>query len=226
VTTRTRRTLFISFLVLALTLPAETILLKALQSPNDITAVQGWVADLDSAELTSAANQIQSYPFLYRKEIMRALTPDARSSVWRNHIATYIRQHPELGSDAVNALNAAIAVATPHALSADATKTEVAASVAVGEQISTLLGRDTAKYLLYYLGPVDGTFASREPLTMKLASFVRSHFVVLAESCDCAMYFGCDIWGGECTQSTWCDSNSAWPACGWLFNSTCDALCR
>src|SRR6187401_1886451 len=91
VTTRTRRTLFVSMLVLALTLPAETILLKALQSPTDAEAIQAWASDLDSAQLATAASRIQTYPFAYRKEILRALTPEQRSGVWRSHIAAYIQ---------------------------------------------------------------------------------------------------------------------------------------
>jgi len=226
-TARTRRTLFVSILLLALTLPAETILLKALQSPTDAEAIQAWTADLDSAQLSTVASRIQSYPFAYRKEILRALTPEQRSGVWRKHIAAYIQQHPELDSTAVTALQAAIAAATPDALSRAGSASETAATRAIAEQVQTLLGKDTAKYLFYYLGPTDGTFASHEPITMKLASYVRNNFVVQARSewCDCAMNFGCDMYDSQCASGIYCYTYGSWPACGWFFNSECNGLC-
>jgi len=226
-TTKTRRTLFVSVLLLALALPAETILLKALQSPTDAVAIQRWATTLDDARLATAASRIQSYPFAYRKEIMRKLTPEQRSSVWRNHITTYIQQHPELASDAVTALNAAVAAVTPDALSRVASKAERLSTTAIAEQVQTLLGKDTAKYLFYTLGPADDTIASREPLTMKLASYVRNHFVVQARqsNCDCASWFGCDVWGTICSTTYYCYSFSSWPACGWWWNYECDGAC-
>jgi hypothetical protein len=228
VTTKTRRTIFLAVLALVLTLPAETILLKALQSPTDSAAVRTWVGSLDSAELTSAAGQIESYPFAYRKEILRALAPDQRSLVWRAHIARYVKAHPELDSAAVNALKAAISVATPDAFSGDVSAATRLSTSAVAEQVASLLGRDTAKYLFYYVGPPDGTFASAEPMMMKMASFVRNNFVVLARTpdCDCATSFGCDGYDQLCRDTTYCVADESWPACGWWLNEPCNGICE
>lgn len=226
-TTKTRRTLFLAVFVLALTLPAETILLQAIQSPTDSAAAERWVAGLDATSVQRAADDIQSYPFVYRKEIMRALPPAKRSAVWRDHIATYIRQHPELDAAAVTTMNAAIAAVTPNALSDKVTSAERNAVRAVGEQLQGMLGEDTAKYLLYYLGPRDMTFASAEPLTLKVASYLRNHFVTFAQSdnCDCQAWFGCDgnLW---CEENIYCNADTAWPMCGFAWNWQCDAICR
>jgi hypothetical protein len=215
--------------VLALALPAETILLKALQFSTDTEAAQAWAEDLDSSELAAAGSVIDSYPFAYRKELMRAMKPEARSMVWRGFIARYVRQHPELPSDAVNALNAAIAVATPDLLSGKASNAASSSATAVAEQVEALLGRETARYLLYSLGPIDVTSASREPLTLKLASYVRNHFVVKADDwppCDCAMGQGCDVAAGICDNTNYCTPDSTWPMCSWFLYYTCNGLCH
>jgi len=227
VTTRTRRTLLVSLVVVALTVPAETILLKALQFSSDAEAAQTWAADLDSSELLAAGSEIDSYPFVYRIELMRAMKPEARSAVWRGFIARYVRQHPELSSDARNALNAAIAAASPELLSGKASKATSASAVAVAEQVEALLGKNTARYLLYSLGPMEVTSASREPLTLKLASYVRNHFVVKAQwdTCDCSLDWGCNGVGIRCSDHYYCEPDTGWPMCGWWFNTVCNGLC-
>lgn len=228
-TTRTRRTLLFSLVVIALSLPAETILLKALQFSTDAEAAQSWAEDLNSSQLTAAGSVIDSYPLVYRRELMRAMKPEARSTAWRGFIARYVHQHPELPSDAVNALNAAIAIATPELLSGKPSQAASASVTAVAEQVEALLGRETARYLLYSLGPMDVGSASREPVTLKLASFVRNHFVAKAddwEGCNCAMNHGCDVAAAECSNVTFCYTDATYPMCSWFWYFTCDGLCR
>jgi hypothetical protein len=207
--------------------PAETILLKALQFSTDAEAAQSWAEDLNSSQLTAAGNAIDSYPLVYRRELMRAMKPDARSFVWRGFIARYVRQHPELPSDAVNALNAAIAAATPELLSGKASKAATTSASAVAEQIEALLGKETARYLLSSLGPLDVRSASREPVTLKLASFVRNHFVAKAdfEPCDCAMNQGCYVADASCRNVVYCEPDENWPMCGWFWGFACDGRC-
>jgi hypothetical protein len=225
-TARTRRKLFVALLALALTLPAETILVKALQASNDSDAVQQWAVGLSTTNLETAASNIQTYPFLYRKAIMRALTPDLRARVWRSHLESYVRQHPELTAEAISALQAAENALTPTVLSEKAGAMERTSLNMAADQVQRLVGQDTAKYLMYYLGPKDGTFASAEPLTMKLASMVRHQFALLAQypMCDCSLWYGCDG-DGRCVSNQYCDADVNWPMCGWWFNSPCDGLC-
>jgi hypothetical protein len=214
--------------VLALALPAETILLKALQFSTDAQAAQTWAADLDASDLAAAGNEIDSYPFVYRKELLRAMKPDARAAVWRAYIGKYMRQHPELPSDALNALNAAIAATTPELLSGKASKATTASANLVAEQVQALLGKETARLLLYSLGPMDANSASREPLTLKLASYVRNHFVVRADfsPCDCAMTQGCYAAEGLCQNVIYCVPDENWPMCGWWWGYACDGHCE
>lgn len=224
-TAKTRRRVIGGVVALALTLPAETILLQAIATPSSKQAVRQWVASLSSEDLLAAANAIESYPVIYRKEIMRALTPDLRAQIWRSHIQMYIDTQPALSSDALPALEAAIALITPDLFDPTGAKRR-AETALIADQITGLLGRAEAEYLLYRLGPKDEQTASIEPLGMRLANYVRDMLVVLAtaDDCDCSSGWGCDGYPGSC-RTNGCNPDTEWPMCGWLWNEECDGFC-
>jgi hypothetical protein len=226
VTTKTRRLLFLSVLVAALTLPAETILLRAITTPGQDDAIVGWAAGLSQSNLATAASQIEIYPFKYRKAIMRALPVAERASVWRGHVLNYLKTHPQLDEEAVNAVTTAADLITPEYFEQPTTETRAAVHAAA-DHLVALLGRDQAEYLLYDLGPKDGTFASFEPWQVRLTNTVRGMFALQAGSgiCDCAMYYGCADWRFNCVNWTNCSEPNGWPLCGWLFNDPCDGGC-
>jgi len=227
VTAKTRRRVFLSLVLVALTLPAEVILLKALQQPDDTAAVQEWVGRLESAELSAASERIQSYPFKYRKEIMRALSPERRAAVWQRHLEQYIQQHPELDGSVISSLKAAQSSLTPQALS-DPTADMQASLQASAEQLEALLGKEQALYLAHDLGPRERTFASIEPLSMKLATFVRDRFAAFAQDdpdCDCADDYGCGYYTSHCDGSEDCEADRTFPMCGYWWNQVCDGMC-
>jgi hypothetical protein len=216
---------FLSALVLALTLPAETLLVRALQEPSTDAAVRDWVGGLEARQLAAAADRIQDYPFVYRREIMRALSPDRRAEVWQVHIARYVRDNPGLDADALAVLKAAQSVPTPEFM-AGPTDEQRKAAHAVADQVVAVLGRETAVHLLHRLGPPDGMFASIEPLTLKLTNLVRSGVLSAAiGQCDCSVGFGCLNMASECSSEVSCDVIDTWPACGWWFADTCDGVC-
>jgi hypothetical protein len=226
VSPKTRRLLFFSVLVAALTLPAETILVRAITTPDQSVAIQNWAAALDTASLTDSVARIQTFPFKYRQALMRQLTPEGRSSVWRRHMQAYIQQHPNLDPAAVDAINAVAALASPSYL--DEPTAEQRDNVhAAADRIVSLLGRDEAEYLMFYLGPKDGTFASFEPLAMKITNKVRDMFTLRAfqDRCDCAQYFGCMDWRSSCVNWSGCSQDPGWPQCGWLWEDPCDGGC-
>ena len=227
-TSKTRRRVFLSVLVLALTLPAEIVLLNALQTPDDETAAAEWAADLQSADLSAAASSIDAYPFVYRREIMRALSPAARAAAWRGHIERYMARRGPLSEQAVAALKSAQAALTPTALSETASAEEGERLDAAASAIEATLGRDEALYLAHDLGPrTMGQFAGAEPMLLKLSSFVRGQFLALArlEDCDCADDFGCGYYASYCSTSHACDSDDDWPMCGYWWNTPCNGLC-
>lgn len=225
-TTRTRRLLFASVLFFLLALPAETMLLRAVQTPTEEDAIQQWGATLDQDSLAIAGDQIQNYPFAYRKSIMAASTPQRRSDIWRRHLQTYLKANAQLDVTAVNAINAIAALATPEYLSEPTPDTRAQVHV-VADQIVALLGRDQAEYLLFYLGPKDGTFASFEPMSMKIENKLRSLFTLKAfnQQCDCSMNWGCADWRYNCVNWTNCSQGNGWPQCGWLWEDPCDGGC-
>jgi hypothetical protein len=226
-TTKTRRRVFIAVIVAALTLPAETVLLRALSAPAPDDAAQTWASALTEPELDAASDKVQDYTFPYRRAIMKALSPEKRSRVWRTHIARYMKKFPDLDAGAVAALESAIAVASPESFSnpTDATRASVAA---VAAEVEARLGKDAARYLLYHLGPTSGTVPAPVSLTDRLAGLVRQSFVALAviEDCDCNYdWDGCSM-ANYCSISTACRTDEEWPACGWLWQSICDGLCK
>jgi hypothetical protein len=215
--------------ILIIAVPAESILLRALTTPSTADAARAWVSGLSDASLHDAADRVQSYSFAYRKEILRALAPAERAEVWRGHLQGYLDAHPELDQMAVIAIKAAIMLATPEAFGAEATDALKAQVGIVAQQLSELLGRDEALYLMYRLGPKDGSFASVEPVTEKLANYIRHLAVVMAGDggdCDCSTGFGCDGSDNRCFGATGCTADTEWPACGWFWNEDCDGTCQ
>jgi len=229
VTVQTRRRVLVAVVALLLTLPTETILLQALTTPNQTVAAQQFVGSLNNGQLWSAASAVQAYPVAYRRAIMQALSPWARAWVWRAYIAGFIATNPNLDSDTVAALQSAMAMITPTAMSTPASDDDRAKIKAIADQITATLGQDVAMNLLGRLGPADGTFASAEPLTDKLANVVRDLFVLHADSsnCDCNQGWGCDLsLTLMCAGGTGCSVQTSWPACGWLWRDPCDGSCQ
>ena len=183
----TRRIVFLSLLVLLLTVPAELVLLRAIAEPDQNAAVRTWAGSRSDAELSAAAANIQSYPVLYRREIMRALAPVDRARVWRSHLLSYVQSRPSLDTNAAALIVTAAETLTPD-MFVQATDEQRASIASIAEQIQALVGPADTRLLLERLGPEDGTFASFEPMAMYLSNKVRSMFVGLAQGnvCDCS----------------------------------------
>jgi len=223
---QTRRRVFVCLVVFALTLPAETILLRAWATPSVKDAARAWVAGLSVEELDRVADNVEGYPVAYRRQIMQALTPEHRADVWRAHIKRYIFAHPELDGSTVIVLESAAALAGDPATFGEPTTNARAAADAVATQLSTLIGKEDTANLLSRLGPRDGTFASLVPLPERLANWVRQTFTTLAnqENCECNTSFGCDG-PSYCRAGTGCSVDNNWPMCGWFWDQPCDGLC-
>jgi len=226
VTAKTRRRLIVGLVVVALTLPIESILLHALSTTDSQAVAASWVGSLSATDLTGAAAQVEAYPFGYRREIMRALSPAQRSAVWQSHIQRYIAAHPNLDISTAALLYNAASLATPDAFSRPTDDVRSAIGV-IAEQTKILLGKSEADYLFYRLGPPDNTFATAEPIAQKLTNMVRDFFTVQAraDDCDCSTDFGCDGQGTRCGSGTSCNRDESWPMCGWFWDQVCDGLC-
>jgi hypothetical protein len=223
-TPQTRRRVIVALFAIALTFPVEAVLVRAVSTDAD-QSIRQWVGSLSDTDLQAAADVIQDYPFAYRRAIMQALSPEQRSNVWRLHIQEY-RDRPSTDSSAYPVLDAAIALASPSLFEGVDTGRDNEV-IAVAEQLVTVVGRDDAHYLLYRLGPPDGTFASLEPLSQKLAALARRLTVVLAraDDCNCNQNFGCDG-PYRCKDGTGCEPVTEWPMCGWFWNQECNGTCH
>jgi hypothetical protein len=215
----------VCFVVVGLTLPAESVLLKALSPSSAQTIAQDWVNSLSSDQVASASDSVQAYPFAYRREIMRRLPPTLRANVWRRHIQNYIDNNPALDDSVKALLYNAEALATPDAFDQPTADTRTQLAI-VAEQIKVLVGKDDAEGLFYRLGPRDQTFASAAPISQRIAAFIHARFVVEArsEDCECNSGFGC----GEatyCSAGHGCVLDETWPMCGWWWDQVCDGLC-
>lgn len=223
---KTQRRVFVSLLMVALTLPAEVVLLKALQAPNDKVAATEWAADLDGASLDAAAESIQSYSVAYRRAIMGALSPKKRAAVWRDHIDQYMASR-RLDVAAVDALKAARAALTPTVLGEKATAAERAALEEAGKQIDAALSEEESNYVTRDLGTRTATLAGGEPLLDKLANYARNQFILMARTsdCECAADRDCGYYVAYCNTSYGCNVSTGWPMCGYFWNTPCNGMC-
>jgi hypothetical protein len=226
VNVKTRRRLFVCLVAVALTLPIESILLRAVSAADPQKVAADWVTSLSAADVLSASEQVQLYPFAYRREIMRVLSPGQRADVWRKHILRYVDNHPNLDPSTAALLYNAAALATADTFSKPTDEVRSAIGI-VAEQTSILLGKGEADYLFYRLGAPDGTFTSAEPIAQKLANYFRNVLVVQARGgdCDCSTSFGCNGQSGGCGGSGSCTRDETWPMCGWFWNDVCDGTC-
>jgi hypothetical protein len=214
----------VCFVTVALTLPVESILVRAVSTTTP-QAAKDWAQSLSAGDLQNAAGNIQTLPYLYRREVMRRLSPGARAVVWRTHIFDYINTHKDLDASTQALLYNAASLVTPEALSNPRADLRTQLTL-VAERTAVVLGRTEAEYLFYRLGAADNRLASALPLADRLAEFVRSRFVVEAsrEDCDCSLSFGCDV-PGHCDGNWDCTKDDVWPMCGWFWDQECNGLC-
>lgn len=225
-TTRTRRRVLVSLVVLALTLPAESILLKAVTVPNVKDAAKQYVSSLSASQLQSAAATIQTFPYAYRRQIMAALSPEARVKVWQNHIANYVATHPNLDSNTTALFESVERLITPDLVSG-ATSAERVQVDAIVMEIQQTIGVSDARFLFRQLGPADSAVAVSEPLSEVLANYVRRTFEVLADAdeCSCSSDDDCG-YQTRCSDANGCSPDESWPMCGSFWSEPCTASCK
>lgn len=225
-TTSTKRRLILAALLVALTLPAEWILLRAMSTDTAAESAL-WVESLPQSSLQVAAESLEDYPYEYRREILRKLDTRGRIAAWTGVIARYRDAHPELAPEQVDILNTAIETV---AVTLQAPGPNAAAKARfVGERAEELLGKDVARELLHQAGPLRvRLFSASLPWHLRATDFVRTRLVVQADlaACDCNLGFGCVGEDRKCTEGGGgCTVESNWPACGWLWLQDCNGTC-
>lgn len=222
----TRRLVFFTCLVVLLTIPAEILLLRALAVPDQKEAVREWAMSLGPDRLPTEVARLQGYPVLYRRELLRAASPELRANVLRAHFDSFLQSRPSLDANAVSLITALRSMLTPEMFDTptDAQKSELEG---LAKQVAVLLGDEEALFLMGRFGPADGTFASFEPTAMYLTNKVRGLFVALAQGyeCDCTMDQGCYSTGSSCSTEGTCSPGSGWPQCGYAGWLDCTGVC-
>lgn len=223
----TRRLVFFTALVVLLTIPAEILLLKALAVPDQKQAIRAWSESLSATQLSAELNRIQAYPVLYRRELLRVSSPDVRALVWRAHFDAYLQANPGLDVNTADLLRSLQSMLTPGLFNtpSEALKQQVGT---LANQVAAAVGESDARYLMEYLGPRDGTFASYEPMAMFFTNKLRALFTANAQQnweCDCTIDRGCYSMGAHCSDISGCSVSSTWPACGWFWNDPCTGFC-
>ena len=231
-TTQTRNRVMVFFILGLITLPAEAFLLPIARMPSRDAAAMAWSASLSPARLEAAGVEIDAYPPVYRRALMRAMDPDNRSAAWRSFLRRYVRQHPELSKEQIALLEEAAELASSSAFAPPLAPD-------VREQIShlynralTTLGPGMTEELFVTLGPktLDGTNAL--PLLQQAADKLRSWGVAQAEYVDCNCNVDidtCDIsWDPwlQCSEMYTCAFDLDWPMCGPFWSWACTGWCK
>lgn len=231
ISAQTRRLVIGSALLVTLAVPIEAVLVAAMRVPDASVAAHTWAAGLPAESLQDAALHIQSYPYFYRRAIMSALEPEARSQTWRRYLVSYTSTHPDLNVAARALLSRAASAMTPDVFDDNPPPDRVAELANIFDLGITVFGRRTATDLFMRLGPDDGGFAAL-PVMERVTSHVRN-FITLHASpgdCDCASIFptSCDISGATgdaCTETSGCEPVIRWPMCGVAWAAPCNGAC-
>ena len=224
--TSTRRLAFCAVLVVAITIPAEVLLLRALAVPDQKEAIREWAMSLGPDRLSVEAARLQAYPVLYRRELLRAASPELRSKTIQAHFDHYLASRPGLDINAVALVTTLRSMATPQMFDRPS-ELEKGEARGVARQLATIIGDDEAVYLMERFGPADGTFASFEPTALYITNRMRGLFVPLAQGfeCDCELDRGCYAAGTTCSHQSGCSPYFGWPACGYLLLEPCTGGC-
>lgn len=222
----TKRRFILAIVLVALTLPAEWVLVKAMSTDAATESAQ-WAETQPQSSLQLAAESLEDYPYEYRREILRRLDTRGRIAAWTAVIVRYRDSHPDLEDAQVDILNTAIE-AVRFTLSNPGPETAKVARF-VGERAEALLGKEVARELLHQAGPLRVRFfAGSLPWHLRATDFVRTRLVVQADvaPCDCNVDFGCRNENMKCSAGNGgCAIESNWPACGWLWLEDCNGTC-
>jgi hypothetical protein len=228
---KTHRLLITCAVLAMLAAPVETVLLAAMRVPDATAAAREWATGLSVSELQDAALHIQSYPYFYRRAIMTALEPEARSQVWRRYLASYTSAHPNMDVTARALIGRASAAMTPEVFDDNPPADRIAELANVFEVSLSVFGRRTATDLFMRLGSDDTSYEAL-PISERVTGAVREWITVHAGAadCDCAAQFptSCDVSGAigdTCADAMGCEPLVTWPACGVAWAVPCNGLC-
>ena len=230
-TPRTRGRLMVCLILGLITLPAEALLLPIATTPDPRVAATQWAADLSGDDLQSAAAQIDAYPAVYRRAIMRELTPYDRAETWRAHLRRFLASERGLTKEQVQVVHDAMDLLTEETFTPPLSQDQRERITAVFNEAVATLGPKIASELFVTLGPKE-TKRNALPVMQRLADRIRSWRVVSAELPDCNCNIDidtCDIsWDPwlACSELYSCNFDLDWPMCGPFWAWACTGWCK
>lgn len=166
-----------------------------------------WV-QANLSQLPQTYEEFGSHPVDYRRAIYRALSPEARQSLWRQHLSNYRDNHPQLTSEQISALaHADSYIVTPDAFASIDASTTVPELDRLKTAVDAAFGSDESRRIIAILGPPTD---SEAPSPARLRSCTCS---VISDWCDNSLRCHNDA----CVQHG---------GCGTFWNYTCDGLCH
>jgi hypothetical protein len=231
-TPRTRSRLLVCLILGLITLPAEALLLPIARTPDPRVAASAWAADLSSDDLQSAAAQIDAYPAVYRRAILREMTPYDRAETWRAHLRRFLASEQALTPDQVRVVQEAMDLLSEETFTPPLSQDHKERITAVFNDAVATLGPKIASELFVTLGPKEVRGRNALPVVQRLADRIRSWRVVSAELPDCNCNIDvdtCDIsWDPwlACSELYSCNFDLNWPMCGPFWSWACTGWCK
>jgi hypothetical protein len=191
--------------------------LVADRSPIGVRAT-AWAAS-HAASLPQTLEELAAYPPDYRREILKALPPEAKSALWRAQLRKFAADRPTLTAEQVAFVNYAIDVASPESFRPGANPPELC------DRVAQLFPKMEDRRLFSKIATgVTPTFAWRSTV-LTMTERVREKVFAQAGlgSCTCRGLGMC-----ECGVLEACESSRCAPAddCGCIFLGECNKTCE
>lgn len=184
---------------------------------------QEWVG-AHKEGLPSSADDIGAFPITYQREIFSELPAEAKSRVWRAHLAHAL--HLPLSAAQRKLIYEAMAIATPELF---------ARHVALGEEFLRGVEKEFPAQLrdeiFQRLGPADGSFSTlASARVVAREKLIRVGTALAAPWCNCSSSSSyCQPLPTSPTRICCCSGRYGncipKPYCGTLFAFTCDGMC-
>jgi len=229
--------------VLALTVPADLIIARALTYPTMHDRAEHWVGSLSTEEKSDYLRN-KSIPGVYYKLLKQSLTPDEAARVFVDKIAAFRRATPNLSRDQESYLQATVAfMQMGKAFGVGIDRTGVEALIKDGKR---LFPKREDQSALFVLTPSPSSTKASEPgLNRTVAWLLRSlpSGTLFADTdevwCECSQT---DDWcgsGKHCCDGQSCSPSvynpgpcgfmllgGCWqPGCGTLLYYQCTGMC-
>ena len=217
----------LALLLFTATVSALPLVLGSSTDVLECVEAAAWVND-NISDLPTTLDELSSFPVTYRKAIQMDLEPAVRADLWRDHVQSYLSQHPELNQEQAAILREAIRLITPGLY--EVSESDILYGVKVVLPLLPIKDHakatfDPVQYSAIFttLGPAAPTYftlsAAKIWLTRSLGNLITSvHAIDCPEGWD---ECGCNS-SGSCCNGEQCVA----VPCGFFGTTVCDGcLC-